>query len=106
MGSVQPKIYVLMKNSGRLPAIIYGWAADCVLGPLPAVRNWNKLVHYSDSGPVAPDGGIVTLEATIPTTIGSLSGVVPTCAFWGVVQHETGFHHVPGRNWLRVRLCL
>jgi hypothetical protein len=37
-----PKIYVLMKNFGRLPAIVYGWVADCGLGPLPVVPNGNK----------------------------------------------------------------
>lgn len=101
-GKPHPKIFVVLKNTGRLTAIVRGWAADAVLSNLPDIRNEANLVHYGNSGPVAPDAS-VTLEAHIPLDWKhddwrDLLQGKKTLSIWGVLNYETGFPDVAGET--------
>jgi hypothetical protein len=101
-GQPNPRVYVVLNNSGRLPALIHGWAADYVPGPLPTVRNMATLVHHGNAGPVGP-GEDATLEATIPLSWTNkewteLRHGIRRMNIWGVVNYHTGFVDVPGET--------
>jgi hypothetical protein len=97
-----PRIIVSVANSGRLAAVITGWAADCVLGPLPGVPPAEELVYYGNAGPVAPDNTTVTL-----TAIASLNWTRDDwrdlltdqrrLCIWGVIEYDSGFPNKPGK---------